>query len=275
MKELLILNSEEIDDQKSHLGLLVLDEKSITCQKLPELRQNIHDLGEEVVLMMPKGQYKKGTRGWAKAQILNAATKFRGIITASPADMEREIGTGWKSVSVPDPIVLESHRIVLLGETRNQKFEFALTNSQEDINWMERAKKMISSSNCWYYPAGCVFVREGELLIESTSLSFNNSQCKLIPLNFRELPLKKGERISFCDSNHAERVGVSMAASSGISLKEASVYVSKFPCRPCIQDMLGAGVTRVVFEEESYGLSDAQLLIDNGVEINQLREFPR
>jgi dCMP deaminase len=271
IKELHQFNPDEIIKRKGTLGLLVLDEKSITCQRLPELKATIEGLGDEVILMMLSEQYKKGLRGWAKAQILNAFSGLAGVMPVTVEELHTELQAGWKAVAMPDSIVLESNQIIQTAE-KKAAAKFPVTDSDIDRKWIKYVKEIVGTSNCWYDPVGCVFVRDGQMLVEGVSTSLNNSLCKNLPLDFRQLPLNPGERLFFCDSLHAERVGVSKAAKQGLSLAGSTLYLSKFPCRLCIQSVLEAGISEVVFEKDSYGIPDAQLLLDNGVIIKRMDE---
>src|SRR3989344_3736382 len=137
---------------------------------------------------------------------------------------------------------------------------------------MTKAKNVAETSNCWLDPAGCVFVKEGEVVLMSVSTGFNNPTCKEIPINFKDLELNPGERMLFCDSVHAERVGISQAVTNGISLVDSTLYVTKFPCYPCSQEIITAGIKSVVFERGSYGLIDAYpLLVENGIELQRVK----
>jgi dCMP deaminase len=272
MTEFRTLSLDDIRDQKKGLGLLVLDESAITCQRLLGLKEKVEDMGDRVVLMMPEEQCQKGLRGWAKAQILIAYAGLAGVMPIAAAEMQRELSTGWKTVAIPDPIVLETKQMIIpAGEEKPVKIDFTVTESEEDVRWIKHAQGLVAGSNCWYDPAGCVFVNKGKMLVEGVSTSLNQSRCRRIPIDFRELSLNPGERMMFCDAQHAERVGVSKAAREGISLEGSTLYVSKFPCRPCIQNILGAGIRQVIFEKESYGIPEAQLLLDNGVKIKRVR----
>jgi deoxycytidylate deaminase len=221
--------------------------------------------------MMLSLQFERGLRGFAKAQILGSITKLLGILPVSQYDMQVESSSDWKNVVVPQSVVLLDQRVILTGQNAAVPIpEFETTKSRDDARWIERAKGIITDSNCWYDPAGCVIVRDQDVLVEAVSTSYNSSNCTAIPINFKDLPLKKGERMSFCDSQHAERQAVSNAAARGIDVSEGTAYVNKFPCRPCMLNLLGANIRRVVFEVGSYGLADAGLLLDNNVEIERI-----
>lgn len=273
MAELPTLALEDIARQRGRFGLLVLDENAITCQKLIGLKELGLGLGEHGVLMMLEEQYKRGLRGFAKAQILGSVVpNLEGVLPVGADNFMQEIIAGWGTVKIPEPVMFRKEGMVVHGGRKEKIPEFPIANSEADQKWMNRAVRAIAESNCWYYPAGCVFVIDNQLLIEAAATNYNNSQCASIPLDFTELPLNQGERLSFCDSQHAEREGIARASRQKITLEGSTLYISKFPCRPCIQSLLGAGIAKVVFDKGSYGLVDSQLLIDNGVEIRKIAD---
>lgn len=272
IKELRRFSRGELSNTRSGLGLLVLDESSISCLRLPEIITAAGGLKRETVLMMLADQYQPGLRGFAKVQILNSVIGLLGILPLGEDCFQDEIGSGWGAVAIPDPIVLHKQRVVVREQRAAVQYpEFALTDSPTDQKWMRRLSTIAAVSNCWYDPVACVYVRDDQQLIEAVSTTYNHSQCASIPFNFRDLKLDKGERLMFCDSQHAEREGVAKAALRGISLNEATAYLSKFPCRSCMENMLGAGIRRLVFSGDSYGLAVAQLLLENGVEVRRLK----
>jgi dCMP deaminase len=74
----------------------------------------------------------------------------------------------------------------------------------------------------------------------------------------------------FCDSQHAERAGIAQAAKTGIPLSGSTLYVSKFPCRDCTMSVIQSGVTTVIFEKDSYGLAEAELLTSNNITLKKV-----
>ncbi|MDO8656168.1 MAG: deaminase, partial [Nanoarchaeota archaeon] len=260
-------------ENKGDKMLFVCGESGITCATFRVLQRIINESGKGVVLAIPEYEYKTGKRGMAKTRILaSVAPKVEGVLPLDDYESTlAEIQTGgWGEVYVNGTIVwvtsetIESAKII-------PHMHIDVTSDPFDLEMMERTKEMIEKSNCWLDPAGAVFVSDGKVLVESTSTSFNGSRCREIPINFAELDLNAGERIMFCDSLHAERMGISEAAKRGIPLTESTMYVSKFPCRPCAMSVIAAGITTIVFEKESYGLLEtADLFEANNIALKKI-----
>ena len=266
MRELDILTPGDIGEKdKAQLMLLVCDEDVIRCHTFRELQLAIEATGRKAVLILPDHQYQKGRRGWAKAHILaSVASQIHGVMPLNYESATRELEQTWAVIEIRGPVTWGTQ--VVLAQSRTEKvakLPIIETSDPVDLEMIARAKGNVASSNCWLDPAGCVFVRNGEVLLDSCSTSLNHSGCAEIPMDFRELPLELGERMMFCDSLHAERVGISRAAEAGISLRGSTMYVSKFPCRPCALDTIATGVTTIVFDKGSYGLIEAADLFES------------
>lgn len=272
MKELATLKPEQISEgQRNGLVLLVCDESSITCANFRELQQEISDYGADAVLVMPDYQYREGRRGFVKANILaSVSERIKGVMPLGYEASTQELDKNWAMVKVQGKVTWDEYETILPDMTTRSEVSIEESTSLFDREMMTRAKRTVESSNCWLDPAGCVFVRDGEVLVESTSTTFNNSHCERIPVAFRDFKLDPGERMLFCDSLHAESVGIAKAAKEGISLSGSTIYITKFPCRPCARELIGAEIRNVVFEEGSYGLKDASLLVENGVQLKRV-----
>ena len=250
-------------DKRSQLMLLVCDEGAISCATFRKLQEDIADSGMRTVLAIPDKQYQKGFRGWAKVQVLSSIVdQLEGVMPIDYETARQELGKNWAIIRINGPVTWGEIETITHSETGEAPLHIAETADPFDRTMIDRAKKVIETSNCWQDPAGCVFVKDGEVLIESASTSFNNSNCEGIPINFRELSLNSSERMHFCDSLHAERVGVAEASKRGISLEGTTAYLTKFPCRSCALSLISAGVRTIVFGQDSYGLGEVSDLFD-------------
>ncbi len=50
--------------------------------------------------------------------------------------------------------------------------------------------------------------------------------------------------------NHAEVNGILNATLNGQTLKDASLYITTFPCTRCLMELRNAGVTRIIFVKD-------------------------
>jgi len=263
------LNSEK----KSKMMLFACDESAITCQNLSSLRDLIVKSGKEVILVMPDWEYKKGKRGWAKAHILSSVSqRIVGVLALDSDEVryEMEIGS-WGEVMINGALLWDNDRSLGLVREGTCNLKISETSDPFDLEMIERMKKIIEGSNCWLDPAGALIIKDGKILAEGVSTSFNGSNCKAMPFSMRELSLEEGQRMFFCDSLHAERVAISYAAKKGIGLEGATIYVSKYPCRHCLQTVIAAGIENIVFEEDSYGLIETvDLVEENNIRLKKV-----
>ncbi len=259
---------------RSELSALVLNESSLTCDTLRQFQRIIEIGGTEVVLVIPDYQYKEGLRGWAKVQILASVTdRVKGVLPLDPETASKELKKDWAKVYADDTVVWEEPISQVSAEVDSKEANFNVSETTDpfDKEMMDRAKGEIEKSNCWLDPAGCVFVKDRQIIMEATSTSYNQSNCPAIPISFKDLHLKEGERMFFCTSTHAERVGVTTAQKEGIPLQGSTIYISKFPCSSCAKAIIDAGVNTVVFEKDSYGVKDAQLFEEHNIKLLRVR----
>lgn len=253
------------DVLRDQLSLLLIDESAITCRNLRDVLVAITSQGREVVIAMPDYQYVPGLRGFAKAQILASLTdRIRAVVPASYTLARHELEQNWGSIGIVGKSSWnqgESLSISAPSESVNQ-LKIEETEDQFDREMMERAKGLIATSNCWLDPAGVVIVKDREILVEATSTNFNGTHCTDIPMHWKDMNLKPGERPLFCDSLHSERMAISEAARRGKLLAGATMYLNKFPCRPCAQSTIAAGIGTIVFEVGSYGLLETADLFE-------------
>ena len=72
---------------------------------------------------------------------------------------------------------------------------------------------------------------------------------------------------------HAEQAAISFAAREGISLEGARMYITLHPCNVCAQNIINAGITRVVTREPDMNRLEAnypvaiQMFKEAGVEV--------
>ncbi len=242
---------------RSRLGLVGCDERAIVCAQIPGLVETIAQAGVGVVLAMPEAQYHAGLRGFVKAKILAQVCDVAGVLPVSYQQMQKELERDWKSVQVVAPMMWQTDEVVSAKGRKMEGLKIGITTSAFDQMAMDLAVQMVETSNCWLDPAGCVFAKERTILVQSASTRLADFDCPSLPFTWKESGLKEGERMLFCDSLHAERTGISLAAKQGITLAGSTMYVSKFPCRQCSLNAIEAGVRRVVFERDSYGIAEA------------------
>ena len=76
-----------------------------------------------------------------------------------------------------------------------------------------------------------------------------------------------GQHQEIFTSIHSEASIVAQAAHDGVSLKDATIYITTFPCPNCARLVAKAGIKKL-FYSKGYSLLDAEKILDHfGVEI--------
>lgn len=77
----------------------------------------------------------------------------------------------------------------------------------------------------------------------------------------RELNVPSGQRHEICRGVHAEQNVIIQAAVFGVSIKDATVYITTFPCSVCVKMLINAGVREIIYDQY-YDDELAQKLIE-------------
>ncbi|HAZ29377.1 TPA: hypothetical protein DCY43_01310 [candidate division WWE3 bacterium] len=140
--------------------------------------------------------------------------------------------------------------------------------TKADIGYMRRACLLCDNSKCGY-KTGCVVVKEGKVVAESWNETLpgevycQNGEC------VREKEgLRGGKDIHKVCSIHAEASCIAQCAKAGLSVQDAAVYVSTFPCIICARLLAKSGIAKLFFMAEYPGGREAQsLLVNNDVKV--------
>lgn len=79
---------------------------------------------------------------------------------------------------------------------------------------------------------------------------------------------------SDCDALHSEIDAISKAASKGIKLEGATIYVTRYPCEACARAICEAGIKTVLYGRNESISEYTQLIFDNyGVEVHKIQDW--
>jgi len=82
-----------------------------------------------------------------------------------------------------------------------------------------------------------------------------------------------GSGLGECICSHAEENSIVQAAYHGISVKDATIYVTLSPCLTCAKMIINAGIVEVIYDEEySFNDQTRALFAEAGV---NCRKFQR
>lgn len=77
------------------------------------------------------------------------------------------------------------------------------------------------------------------------------------------LGFESGRGLKWCTAVHAERSALINAAKTGVSVKGATLYANcPIPCTQCLVEIINAGITQIVIEDEIYYDPSAKYVLE-------------
>jgi len=119
-----------------------------------------------------------------------------------------------------------------------------------DRYFMEIAVLVSSRTTCLRRQVGAVIVKDKRLL----STGYNGApvglkHCAELGCLRQKLGVKSGEKHELCRAIHAEQNAIIQAATFGVPLLGASIYITHFPCVLCSKMIINAGIKRIVYSQ--------------------------
>ncbi len=141
-----------------------------------------------------------------------------------------------------------------------------------DEYFMEMAKLSASRSTCLRRKVGAVIVKDNHVI----STGYNGaprgvSHCEEKGCLRVLMNVPSGTRHELCRGVHAEQNAVAQAAYFGISVKDATIYTTTFPCSLCAKILINSGITNVVYEEGYMDDLSKELLSETELNIRQFQ----
>jgi len=124
-----------------------------------------------------------------------------------------------------------------------------LNNSRPswDQYFMGIADLAASRSTCLRRQVGAVIVKEKRILTTGYNGAPRGLEHCLETGCLREkMHVPSGERHELCRAIHAEQNAVVQAATSGVDIKNATIYTTTFPCVLCSKILINSSITRIV-----------------------------
>ena len=152
------------------------------------------------------------------------------------------------------------------------KFNTGITKMISDKNFINIAHEIASASKCVSKQVGAVIVKDGRIL--STGYNGTPAGYTNCSDNWNNEYTKDHHDWSKTYEIHAEMNAIIWAARKGISIEDATIYVTLEPCSECSKNVIAAGITRIVYDRAyEHTNSDvvSKFIKDNGVVIEQLK----
>jgi len=143
-----------------------------------------------------------------------------------------------------------------------------------DKNFINIAHEIASASKCVSKQVGAVIVKDGRIL----STGYNGTPAGYTNCSsyWKGEYTKEHHDWSKTYEIHAEMNAIIWAARKGISIENATIYVTLEPCSECSKNLIAAGIKRIVFDK-AYEHNDSQVVSkfinDNAVLIEKLEEL--
>lgn len=134
--------------------------------------------------------------------------------------------------------------------------------------FLDLARMVSTRSTCLRRQVGAVVVRDKRIL----STGYNGAPTGLVHCDqagcIREqLKVPSGERHEICRAIHAEQNAIIQAATFGVSLAGATIYVTHHPCVLCSKMIINSGIRQVVYLDGYPDRLSAQMLKESGMKV--------
>ncbi|MBC7080937.1 MAG: cytidine/deoxycytidylate deaminase family protein [Thermoplasmatales archaeon] len=140
-----------------------------------------------------------------------------------------------------------------------------------DEYFMEIAKIVAKRSTCLRRNVGAVIVKDKHIL----STGYNGApkgfkHCSEVGCLREKLGIKRGERHELCRGLHAEQNAIIQAAVFGVAIKDASIYVTDFPCSVCAKMLVNAGIKELIYMNDYPDELAEKILEESKIKVRKL-----
>ena len=143
-----------------------------------------------------------------------------------------------------------------------------------DEYFMEMSQLTAKRSTCMRRNVGAVIVKDKHIV----ATGYNGAPRGIRHCNERggcvrqQLGIPSGERHELCMALHAEQNAIIQAATLGVSIEGASIYVTHQPCVICAKMIINAGIKRIVVKEGYPDKLAVELLDEAGLRVVMIDE---
>jgi len=135
---------------------------------------------------------------------------------------------------------------------------------------MSMAELVATRSTCLRRKVGAVIVKEKRVL----TTGYNGApkgirHCAEVGCVRLEQNIESGTRHELCRGVHAEQNAVIQAAYFGVSIKDAAVYTTNFPCVLCAKILLNAGIIEIIYKDDYVDELSRSILAEANVKLRR------
>lgn len=137
-----------------------------------------------------------------------------------------------------------------------------------DKYFMEITELVATRTTCLRRSVGAVIVKENRIL----STGYNGApagleHCLEIGCMREKMNIPSGERQELCRGIHAEQNAIVQAARFGVSLLDATIYITTQPCITCAKLIINVGIKRVIYKNPYPDNMALSFFAEAGVEV--------
>lgn len=134
--------------------------------------------------------------------------------------------------------------------------------------FMDIAELVSTRSTCLRRKVGAVIVKDKRIL----ATGYNGPpsglrHCIEIGCLREKLSIPSGERHELCRGLHAEQNAIIQAAIYGVSVKDADIYTTTFPCVICTKMIINAGIRRIFYNKGYADELSAEMLKEADIDV--------
>ncbi len=139
-----------------------------------------------------------------------------------------------------------------------------------DEYFMRMAYLASTRSTCTRRKVGAVIVKDKRIL----ATGYNGppkglAHCDITGCIREDLNVPSGERHELCRGLHAEQNAIIQAAVHGVSIKDATIYVTNHPCVVCAKMLINAEIKEIVYAEGYPDDLAKLILLESNIKVRQ------
>ncbi|MDK2991469.1 MAG: dCMP deaminase [Clostridiales bacterium] len=137
-----------------------------------------------------------------------------------------------------------------------------------DEYFMNMVEIVKTRSTCLRRQVGAIIVKDKRMLASGyNGAPTGVRHCDEVGCLREQMHIPSGQRQELCRAIHAEQNAIAQAAMMGISVKDATIYITTQPCAICAKMIINAGITRIVYKGDYPDQLAMDLLREAGVEV--------
>lgn len=157
-----------------------------------------------------------------------------------------------------------------LAESSKTESLQGLPRPSWDEYFLDIAALIAHRATCRRRSVGAVLVKDRRIL----ATGYNGAptglrHCLELGCLREKQNIPSGERHELCRGLHAEQNSIIQAALHGVSVKDATLYCTNYPCVICAKMIINAGIARVIFREGYSDQLSREMLQEAKVEVTQ------